>query len=233
MNKPAPSFIRQLDTHIHQPVNCLTHLVGAVFSVFGMVVLVVLSWGNPLYVVSYTVYGVSSVLLYSASSLFHGLKVGPAGRRRLLQLDHVGIYLLIAGSYTPIALILLKSHSAALGWTFLGVVWLAALLGSVSKVYWLDAPRPISTGFYLVLGWAILFALPALTQVLAPGGLAAAVYRRGLLYSVGAVVFMLERPNFYPGVFSGHHELWHLFVLAGGSSYYLMLLLHVTPVGNS
>lgn len=231
MNKPAPSFIRQLDIHIHQPVNCLTHLVGAVFSAVGMVVLLAVSWGNPLYVVSYAVYGVSSVLLYSASSLFHGLKVGPAGRRRLLQLDHVGIYILIAGSYTPIALILLKSHSAALGWTFLGVVWLAALLGSVSKLYWLDAPRPLSTGFYLVLGWAVLFAMPALTQVLAPGGLVL-LFVGGLLYSVGAVVFMLERPNFYPGVL-GHHELWHLFVLAGGSSYYLMLLLHATPVGNS
>jgi len=231
MNKLAPSFIRQLDTYIHQPVNCLTHLVGAVFSAVGTVVLLAVSWGNPLYVVSYAVYGVSSVLLYSASSLFHGLKVGPAGRRRLLQLDHVGIYILIAGSYTPIALILLKSHSVALGWTFLGVVWLAALLGSVSKLYWLDAPRLISTGFYLVLGWAILFAMPALTQVLAPGGLIL-LFIGGLLYSVGAVVFMLERPNFYPGVL-GHHELWHLFVLAGGSSYYLMLLLHVTPIGNS
>ena len=230
MNKPAPSFIRQLDTHIHQPVNCLTHLVGAVFSAVGTVVLLAVSWGNPLYVVSYAVYGVSSVLLYSASSLFHGLKVGPAGRRRLLQLDHVGIYILIAGSYTPIALILLKSHSAALGWTFLAVVWLAALLGSVSKLYWLDAPRPLSTGFYLVLGWAILFAMPALTQVLAPGGLML-LFVGGLLYSVGAVVFVLERPNFYPGVL-GHHELWHLFVLAGGSSYYLMLLLHATPTGS-
>ena len=231
MNKPEPSFIRQLDSHLHQPVNCLTHLIGAVFSAVGTVVLLALSWGNPLYVVSYAVYGVSSVLLYSASSLFHGLKVGPAGRRRLLQLDHVGIYILIAGSYTPIALILLKSHSAALGWAFLGVVWLCALLGSASKLYWLDAPRPISTGFYLVLGWAILFAMPALTQVLAPGGLTL-LFAGGLLYSVGAAVFVLERPNFYPGVL-GHHELWHLFVLAGGSSYYLMLLLHATPVGNS
>ena len=112
-------------------------------------------------------------------------------------------------------------------WVWCG--WLP-LLGSASKLVWLDAPRLLSTGFYLVLGWAILFAMPALTQVLAPGGLTL-LFAGGLLYSVGAIVFVLERPNFYPGVL-GHHELWHLFVLAGGSSYYLMLLLHATPVSG-
>ena len=227
MTRQTSDVLNRLNTYLLEPVNAITHGLGAVFSVVGMVVLVYLSWGQPLYVVSFAVYGVSSVLLYLASSLYHGLKVSSQRRRMLLRLDHVGIYALIAGSYTPLALLVLKSHSPLLGWAFFWLVWGLATLGIVFKLWWLDAPVWLSTGFYLALGWLALGVMPTLFQTLSPGGLLL-LFTGGLLYSVGAVVFALERPDFYPGVF-GHHELWHLFVLAGGSCHYLLLLIYLTP----
>ena len=223
-----PSSIEFLSRYLHEPVNCLTHLLGAVFSAFGMAILLTKSWGRPLYVASFAVYGISSVLLYLASSLFHGLKVNPAKRRLLLRLDHVGIFALIAGSYTPVALIILKERSAALGWGFFCLIWGLALLGMVFKILWLDAPYWLSTSFYLMLGWLAIFVIVPIKETLPAGGLFL-LFLGGILYSVGAVVFALERPDPYPGVF-GHHELWHLFVLAGGASYFMMLLLHVAAL---
>ena len=227
MGQQAITLLRQLDDYIYEPVNCLTHLLGALASVFGMVALLVVVWGDPLSVFSFGVYGLSSVLLYLASSLFHGLKVGPERRRLLLKLDHVGIFALIAGSYTPLALISLKNHSTSLGWTFFFVVWGFATLGIVFKLRWLDAPRWLSTLFYVLLGWAAVFAMPSVAQALSVWGVSLLLLG-GLLYSVGAVVFVLQRPNLYPGIL-GHHELWHLFVLAGGACHYLMLFLFVAP----
>ena len=221
------SFLSCLNTFLHEPVNCITHGLGALFSVVGVMILVLISWGQPLYVVSFIVYGLSSVLLYVASSLYHGLKVNPRRRRMLLRLDHVGIYALIAGSYTPLALIALKSYSPVLGWAFFGLVWALATLGIVFKLWWLDAPVWLSTGLYLLLGWLALGIMPVLLQTLSAGGLLL-LFLGGLLYSVGAVIFAVERPDFYPGVF-GHHELWHLFVLAGGACHYLLLLIYLTP----
>ena len=106
-------------------------------------------------------------------------------------------------------------------------MWGLATLGIAFKLWWLDAPVWLSTGFYLALGWLALIVMPTLFQTLSTGGLLL-LFTGGLLYSVGAVVFALERPDFYPGVF-GHHELWHLFVLAGGSCHYLLLLIYLTP----
>ena len=223
-----PSSIEFLSRYLHEPVNCLTHLLGAVFSALGMAILLTRSWGRPLYVASFAVYGVSSVLLYLASSLFHGLKVSPEARRMLLRLDHVGIFALIAGSYTPVALIVLREHSALLGWGLFWLVWGLALLGMVFKILWLDAPYWLSTSFYLLLGWLALFVIVPIKEALPAGGFFL-LFLGGILYSVGAVVFALERPDPYPGVF-GHHELWHLFVLAGGSSYFMMLFLYVAAL---
>ena len=227
MTRSDSGVLERLNTYLLEPVNAITHGLGALFSVVGMVVLVFLSWGQPLYVVSFAVYGLSSVLLYLASSLYHGLKVNPQRRRLLLRLDHVGIYALIAGSYTPLALLVLKAHSPVLGWAFFWLVWGLATLGTIFKLRWLDAPVWLSTGFYLLLGWLALGVMPILLQILSTGGLLL-LFTGGLLYSVGAIVFAVERPNFYPGVF-GHHELWHLFVLAGGACHYLLLLLYLTP----
>jgi hemolysin III len=216
-----------LTHYVHEPVNCLTHLFGALFSCVGMVMLLRQSWGEPLYTFSFAIYGLCSIALYLASSLFHGLKVGAKRRRLLLRLDHAGIFAMIAGSYSPLALITLKSYSPTLGWSFFIAVWLMAVTGMALRLKYLDAPRRLSTNVYLMLGWAGLFILGPLSYVL-PLGALVFMFLGGTFYSVGAVVFMLKRPNFFPGVL-GHHELWHLFVLAGSASHFMMIYLYLTP----
>jgi hemolysin III len=226
MARAIISFER-LNRYFYEPVNCLTHLFGALFSCVGMVMLLRQSWGEPLYTFSFAVYGLCSVALYLASSLFHGLKVGAKRRRLLLRLDHAGIFAMIAGSYSPLALITLKSYSPILGWGFFIAVWTMALLGMVLRLRYLGVQRWLSTGVYLLLGWAGLFILGPLSYVL-PFGALVFMFLGGAFYSVGAVVFLLKRPNFFPGVL-GHHELWHLFVLAGSASYFMMIYFYLTP----
>ena len=220
-----PLLIRQLETYIREPINCLTHLLGAVLSLIGMIALLVLSWGEPLHLISFAIYGMSSILLYMASSLLHGLRVSPERRRFFLRLDHIGIFSLIAGSYTPLALITLKEQSPTFGWIFFSLVWVLAIIGMVFKLRFLDTTHFISTAFYLLLGWLAIFVLGPLAKAL-PADALILMITGGIFYSVGAAIFAFQRPNFYPGVF-GHHELWHLFVLAGGVSHFMVFFLHV------
>lgn len=216
-----------LERYLKEPVNSLTHLVGAFLSVAGLVVLVVLSEGEPWRVTSFAVYGATSILLYTASTLLHALEVSERTERWLRRFDHAAIFALIAGSYTPIALITLRAEYASVGWTIFAVVWSIALLGIVFKVVWIDAPRWLSTVLYVLMGWLAVVAFVPLIQSLPLGGMAWLV-SGGLFYTVGAVVFAIRRPNLFPGVL-GYHELWHLFVLAGGASHFVMMLRYVLP----
>jgi hemolysin III len=219
--------VQQLNKYFHEPVNCLTHLLGALFSGVGMVLLLNQSWGEPLYTFSFALYGLCSVAIYVASSLFHGLKVGEKRRRLLLRLDHAGIFAMIAGSYSPLALITLKSYSPVLGWAFFITVWTLAVARMILRLTYLDAPRWLSTLVYLLLGWAGVLILEPLNYVL-PLGALLFMFLGGAFYSIGATVFLFKRPNLYPGVL-GHHELWHLFVLAGSACHFLMIYFYLTP----
>ena len=220
-------IVRKLERYLHEPVNCLTHALGAVFSLMGLGALISAAGGSVWHLFSFGIYGLSSVLLYAASSLLHGAKCTPSMRRLLLKLDHVGIFCLIAGSYTPIALVALREHSPGIAWALFALVWLLASLGMTLKLRLLDSHHWYSTTFYVLLGWLALFILGPLTQALSVGALIFLVLG-GLFYTVGAVVFGLQRPNLYPGLLE-HHEIWHLFVLAGGLCHYLMFYFFLTP----
>ncbi len=213
--------------YIREPLNSLTHFAGALLSIVGLVFLLVLSKGEPWRTTAFAIYGASLILLYTASTLYHSLPVGERVLKWLKTFDHVAIFALIAGTYTPIALVTLQGDKAAWGWTTFGIVWGAALLGIVFKLLWLGAPRWLSTGLYLLMGWMALIAIVPLVQTLPTGGLLW-LLAGGLFYSFGAVVYALKRPNLFPGVF-GFHELWHLFVLGGSISHFMMMLLYVLP----
>ena len=227
MNEPGTfEDGRGLSAYLREPVNALTHFAGILLSIVGLVLLLVLSKGEPWRTASFAVYGSSLVLLYTASTLLHGLKVSKAKERMLRTLDHAAIFVLIAGSYTPITLVTLQRDSAVWGWTLFGVIWGVAALGVVFKLFWLEAPRWLSTGLYLAMGWMAVFAVQPVSRALPPGGLFWLALG-GLFYSVGAVVYALKKPNLKLGF--GYHEIWHLFVLAGSASHFMMMLLYVLP----
>lgn len=212
---------------MREPVNALTHLLGALLGLAGGVVLVTLSAGDSWRLLAFTVYAVTLVLLFTASTLLHALKVHEAQLRRLRILDHIAIYLLIAGSYTPVTLVTLRESQPTWAWSLFAAAWGFALLGTVFKLFWIEAPRWLSTGLYLSMGWLAVAVIVPLARSLSQGGLLW-LLAGGLFYSAGAVIYGAKRPDPYPGTF-GYHEIWHLFVLAGSACHYLMMLFHVLP----
>ena len=162
----------------------------------------------------------SLIALYSASSAYHFSGRGEAVVRRLKKLDHSMIYVLIAGSYTPI---ILKFMPAPRCFVFLGVIWLIALTGIAVKLLWIDAPRLIGTALYLALGWAIAFDFGVVLSMPSPA--VELLAAGGLSYTVGGIIYILKKPNF--SRLLGFHELFHLFVIAGSVCHYLMVMLYV------
>lgn len=197
--------------------NALTHLVGAVLALVGAVVLIVLAAlnGDLWKVVSVSIYGVTLVLLYSFSALYHSLH----GRAKnlLRKLDHHSIYLLIAGSYTPFCLVTLRGPW---GWSLLGVVWGLAVLGSLLELRPQSGARILSVVIYVVMGWVALAALVPLLQALGSAGFAWVV-AGGLFYTVGIVFYVLDTRLTHA------HGIWHLFVIAGSATHYAAILHYV------
>jgi hemolysin III len=212
---------------LREPVNALTHGAGVLFGIVALVVLLVLSEGEPWRTVAFSVYGGSMIALYLASSVMHGAKVGERWLRRLRLLDHAAIFLLIAGTYTPVALVLLRVEAPGWGWSLFGVAWGFALLGVVFKLFWLEAPRWLSTVLYVGMGWMAAVAIVPLLQALPWTGIGW-LLGGGLAYSLGAVVYATKWPNPWPRRF-GYHEIWHLFVLAGSAFHFVLMLHYVLP----
>jgi hemolysin III len=199
-------------------------LSGAFLGVAALVVLVVLARGRPWHVSSFAIYGASLILLYTASALYHSLPVSERNVERLRIFDHASIYILIAGTYTPICLVPLRG---GWGWSLFGVVWSLALIGGLLKIVWRTAPEWIGFVLYLIMGWLAVIALGPLARVLTGAGMGW-LLAGGIVYSIGAVIYASERPRLWPGVF-GAHDLWHLFVLGGSACHFVVMLRFVAP----
>jgi hemolysin III len=200
------------------PFSGLTHLLGAFLGLFGLFYLVDfdlgnLNWKNKW---PFVVFGVSVILMYSSSAIYHLLHVSDSTRKLLRRIDHTMIFLLIAGTYTPFCIYPLKD---SYGTSILITVWSIAFFGLFVKIFWMHAPRWVSTGLYLLMGWVVVVAIYPLSQKLSFEGMFTLVFG-GLLYSIGAVVYALKRPDPFPPHF-GFHEIWHLFVLAGTASHFV------------
>ena len=208
---------------IREPFNAGSHLVGLLLAAAGTWFLLRAA-DNPEQLLAFAVYGATLILLYAASTVYHGLPLGETGLRRLRMLDHIAIYFLIAGTYTPVAMITLHDSG---GPTLLAASWTIAAIGIPFKIRWLDAPVWISTGSYLGMGYLALVAVVPLIQLVGAGGLAWLV-AGGIAYTIGAVIYARERPDPLPGRF-GHHGLWHILVLAGSACHFAFMALHVAP----
>lgn len=204
-----------------EPVNAITHLVGAALALAATVALLVISRGGARATVSLLIFGLSSVLLFSSSTLLHAVRAGPRLERWLRRLDHAAIFVLIAGSYTPIALIAMQPRFSGWGWTLFGVVWGIALAGLIFKLLWIGAPRWLSTALYLAMGWLVVIAIVPVARSLGLTNMTWLIVG-GLFYTVGAVIYGSKRPNPWPGVL-GFHELWHVFVLVGWGCHLVMM----------
>jgi hemolysin III len=213
---------------LREPINGLTHLAGAILAVFALGVLVGLAVaaGKVRHLVAFLVFGFSLVALYTSSALYHLLPLSARGVERLRRLDHIMIFVLIAGTYTPFCLIALHGGWR---WGLLGTVWGIALAGVGLKFGWMGAPVWFSTALYLVQGWVALAALPVLVRALPAHGLIW-LAAGGVIYSLGAVIFAIEWPTIRRGVFEAH-ELWHLFVLAGSACHVWAVARYLTPLG--
>jgi hemolysin III len=190
-------------------VNAATHGVGIVISIVTLVMLTVHASvaGSTVHMVSFSLFGVSMLLLYTSSTLLHAL---PSGKIKDIFeiMDHASIYFFIAGTYTPFLFIAVQGW---LGWTLFGVVWGFAIIGTVLKCFFVKKYMFISTIGYIILGWQMVFAWSAITEVLSPHGLTFLI-AGGLFYTIGAVFYMWRG-------FKYHHAVWHIFVLAGTVSH--------------
>ena len=196
------------------------HGVGILLSIAGLVtlLLVALRTGDPRHVVACGVYGVTLILLYLASTLYHSIP-SPRAKRVLRVLDHSAIYLLIAGTYTPFTLISLRG---GWGWTLFGLVWGMAVLGIVLKVVAIGRFRWLSMVLYLGMGWLVLIALEPLLRAVSPGGVRL-LFLGGVCYTLGTLFYGWRRLPY-------HHAVWHAFVLAGSVLHFFAVLLYVVPV---
>ncbi|HZP82808.1 MAG TPA: hemolysin III family protein [Chthonomonadaceae bacterium] len=210
---------------VREPFSGISHLVGAILSVVGFMALLILARGKPLHTVGFAIYGVSLILLYSASALYHSLPVSERHLDGLQRLDHSAIFLLIAGTYAPVCLVLLRG---AWGWSLLTAEYVLAALGIVSVIAFKSRPDWLRVVLYLGMGWLALIALPALQAILS-GAAMAWLLGGGILYTLGTVVYATDRPRLWPGRF-GPHDLWHLFVM-GGSACHFALMLSIVSAG--
>ena len=203
-----------LQVRLKDPVSALTHWLGAALAIAGLVVLLVATApdGTPWQLVSFGVFGASMIMLYTASAVYHSVPERGTGKLNLVlrKLDHIMIYILIAGTYTPFCLIPLRG---VWGWSLFAAIWTCAVGGFFLKLFWMKAPRWLSTVIYVIMGWLIIIATYPLLQSVSTAGMLW-LLAGGLAYTFGAVLYATKWPKLWPGVFS-FHEVWHLFVMAG------------------
>ena len=209
---------------LREPVSGLTHLGGALAALVGQIALLTIAWNGVEKVISVLIYGISLILLFSASATYHMVKAGPKTIEILRKFDHSAIYLLIAGTYTPICMI---AFTGFFRWGLLAIVWSMALVGILVKVFYIDAPRWLSAGVYVLMGWLCVSAAGQMVTSLSPMVLTWLI-AGGVIYTLGAVVYATKLFNFVPGKF-GFHEVWHIFVLAGAAAHFLAVMGIIRP----
>ena len=209
---------------VKDPISSLTHLIGAIMSIVGLVLLIYNSVfkATTWHIVTFSIFGASLILLYTASSVYHGLNISEKINKILRKVDHMMIFVLIAGTYTPICLIPLRGPW---GWSLFGSIWGLALVGIVIKLFYNNIPRWVSTLIYILMGWLVIIAIyPLVKTVPVPAILWLTL--GGIIYTLGAVIYGLKWPKFNSKVI-GFHEIFHLFVMAGSFCHYWMMYRYV------
>lgn len=207
--------------------NTLSASIGALLSVIGVGLLLYQAWTQDKmgHFWGLAVYGFGLVNLFLLSALHHGVNASPKTEHHLRQLDYFAIFIMIAGTMTPFCLIVLKK--VTIGWVVFALLWILAVFGIAIKAVFPHVPRWLTTALYVGMGWLGALIFPAVCKLL-PEGAVWLLVAGGLFYTVGAVLYYLEKPNPIPGRF-GFHEIWHLCVLAGAGSHFFMMYFYLLP----
>lgn len=211
--------------HVKDPMSALTHLIGFVAVIPAIAVLLerAISMGSVARIVGFSVFGASLLLLYAASTIYHTLDLSAEKTLVLRKIDHMMIFVLIAGTYTPICLVPLQG---VWGTALLIAVWSIALLGILMKLFWMGAPRPLSTGIYVVMGWVAVIAFVPLLRAVSWSGFAM-LLAGGIAYTIGALIYGLKKPNLPFLKSFGFHEIFHVFVLIGSAIHITFMFCYV------
>lgn len=212
------------NTHVftkkEEIANAVTHGVGVVLSIAALVLLIVFAslYGDIAHIISFTVYGITLVIMFTCSTLLHSF---PSGRvKNIFEiLDHSAIYLFIAGTYTPLMVIIVDGMH---GWLLLSIVWGMAIAGIVFKVFFVKRFIVISTLLYIAMGWMVIFVLNPIVAKIETAGLVLLILG-GVLYTIGTIFYVWRTFHF-------HHAVWHLFVLAASTLHFFSILMYVLPV---
>lgn len=207
-------------------VSAYTHLAGAILSIIGFIALVLKAFndGRAEVKISAIVFGLSMILLYSMSATYHMVDSSYTKAKRVLRkLDHIMIFVLIAGTYTPICLI--TFNNMMIGKILLIVVWSIVLVGLFIKLFWINAPRWIGTGLYIAMGWTAIFVIKSIITYLNPMGILW-LFLGGIVYTTGGVIYGLKKPNLTFKNF-GFHELFHIFIMLGSLCHFIMVYFYV------
>lgn len=215
-----------IKSHIKDPGSAITHFIGMLMAIFAAIPLLIKAAHEPgrIYIISISIYAVSLILLYTASTTYHTFDRSKKVNTILKKLDHMMIFVLIAGSYTPICLLVLGGKT---GTILMGIVWGIAILGILIKAFWVYCPKWVSSVLYIGMGWTCVLAFTQILNSLTPAAFGW-LLAGGIIYTIGGVIYALKLPIFNNRHKNfGSHEIFHLFVLGGSICHFILMYAFV------
>lgn len=214
--------------HIKDPGSAITHFVGMLMAIFAAIPLLIKAAHEPerIYIISLTIYAISLIALYAASTTYHTFDLSKKVNTILKKMDHMMIFILIAGSYTPICLLALDRP---IGTILLTIVWGIAILGILFKAFWVYCPKWVSSVLYIGMGWVCVLAFSKLLNNLSPAAFGW-LLAGGIIYTIGGIIYALKLPLFNAKFKNfGSHEIFHLFVMGGSACHFVVMYAYMLP----
>lgn len=214
--------------HIKDPGSAITHFIGMLMAIFAAVPLLIKAAHEPshIYVISLAIYAASLILLYAASTTYHTFDLSEKQNTILKKIDHMMIFILIAGSYTPICLLVLKGRTGAI---LLSLVWSIAIVGILIKAFWVFCPKWVSSVLYISMGWTCVLAFTQILNSMSPAAFGW-LLAGGIIYTIGGVIYALKLPIFNSRHKNfGSHEIFHLFVMGGSACHFVVMYAYLLP----
>lgn len=219
---------QMIKTHVKDPGSAITHFIGMLMAIFAAVPLLIKAAHEPsrIYIISLAIYAASLILLYAASTTYHTFDISAKVNTILKKIDHMMISVLIAGSYTPVCLIVLKGKT---GIILLSIVWAIAIAGILIKAFWVYCPKWVSSVLYIGMGWTCVLAFTQILNNMSPAAFGW-LLAGGIIYTVGGVIYALKLPLFNNKHKNfGSHEIFHLFVMGGSACHFIVMYAFLLP----